>query len=79
MTIDKVSPFNWHLRIAEQAQSILGDKVLGMQVNNEPNLYARHGHRPESYSPKDYYTEFGEVIQALEEDERITRVRCLLV
>jgi len=50
-----------------------------MQVNNEPNLYARHGHRPESYSPKDYHTEFGEVIQALEEDERITRVNRMLV
>jgi len=49
-----------------------------VQVNNEPNLSARHGHRPESYSPKDYHTEFGEVIQALEEDERITRVNRML-
>jgi len=70
---------NWRLQIAEQAQSILGDKLIGMQVGNEPDLYARHGHRPESYSPKDYHTEFGEMVQALKEDQKIQRVNGMLV
>jgi len=34
---------------------------------------------PNHIHPKNYYTEFGEVIQALEEDERITRVNRMLV
>ncbi len=30
----------------EHGQNILGDKLLGMQAGNEPDLYAAHGHRP---------------------------------
>ena len=35
------------IEIAELSQAILGDKLIGMQVGNEPDLYARHGERPE--------------------------------
>lgn len=35
------------IEIAEVAQEVLGDKLIGMQVGNEPDLYARHGERPE--------------------------------
>ena len=31
---------NPRLQIAEQADAILGDNVLGYQVGNEPDLYA---------------------------------------
>jgi hypothetical protein len=37
---------NFRLAIAEQGQAILGDYLVGLQVGNEPDLYARHGHRP---------------------------------
>jgi len=33
---------NWRLAIAEHAQEILGDNLLGMQAGNEPDLYARY-------------------------------------
>ena len=43
-------PFNdtshFRLAIAEQGQQILGDYLIGLQVGNEPDLYAAHGHRP---------------------------------
>jgi hypothetical protein len=32
---------NWRLQIAEYSQAILGDKLVGMQVGNEPDLYER--------------------------------------
>ncbi|KAJ3569540.1 hypothetical protein NP233_g4984 [Leucocoprinus birnbaumii] len=69
---------NWRLQIAEYSQRILGDKLVGMQVGNEPDLYARHGHRPESYTPMDYFNEFGQMIQALK-DNGIPRVDDMLV
>jgi hypothetical protein len=37
---------NFRLGIAEQGQQILGDYLIGLQVGNEPDLYANHGHRP---------------------------------
>jgi hypothetical protein len=37
---------NFHLGIAEQGQAILGDYLIGLQVGNEPDLYARHKRRP---------------------------------
>lgn len=36
---------NFRLEIAEVGQSILGNKLIGLQVGNEPDLYSRHGHR----------------------------------
>lgn len=30
---------NWRLTIAEQAQNILGDNLLGLQAGNEPDFY----------------------------------------
>lgn len=37
---------NFRLAIAERGQAILGDYLIGIQAGNEPDLYARHGHRP---------------------------------
>ena len=36
---------NFRLQIVEQGQAILGDYLIGLQVGNEPDLYADHGHR----------------------------------
>ena len=35
---------NLRLGIAEVGQAVLGDKLKGLQVGNEPDLYQRHGH-----------------------------------
>ncbi|KAF9228223.1 glycoside hydrolase family 79 protein [Gyrodon lividus] len=68
-------PFNdtqhWRLQIAEVGESLLGDYLIGLQAGNEPDLYSRHGHRPQSYSPDDYKNEFGELIQAISADSSI--------
>jgi hypothetical protein len=37
---------NFRLGIVEYGQAILGDYLIGLQAGNEPDLYARHGHRP---------------------------------
>lgn len=37
---------NLRLEIAEAGMRILGSKLKGLQVGNEPDLYQRHGHRP---------------------------------
>ena len=37
---------NFRLAIVEQGQQILGDYLIGLQVGNEPDLYAAHQHRP---------------------------------
>ncbi|OSD00696.1 hypothetical protein PYCCODRAFT_1437022 [Trametes coccinea BRFM310] len=59
------------LQIAETADAILGDNVLGYQVGNEPDLYASHGHRPPTYNETDYYNEFGVVVDAVQQDQNI--------
>ncbi|RPD77290.1 hypothetical protein L226DRAFT_505448 [Lentinus tigrinus ALCF2SS1-7] len=70
-------PFNdtTHLRlqIAEAADSILGDNVLGYQVGNEPDLYASHERRPADYDPQDYFDEFGIMVNGIHDDKKITR------
>lgn len=45
---------NWRLGIIERGDAILGDYLVGIQAGNEPDLYAKHGHRPavrSCYSP----------------------------
>lgn len=37
---------NWRLDIVEKGQEILGDRIIGFQAANEPDLYDDHGHRP---------------------------------
>ncbi|CDO77499.1 Glycoside Hydrolase Family 79 protein [Trametes cinnabarina] len=54
-----------HLEIAEWGERILGENLLGLQVGNEPDLYQRHGHRPEGYGPYDYFGEFGQVLDTM--------------
>ncbi|OJT11294.1 Beta-glucuronidase [Trametes pubescens] len=63
---------NLRLQIAEAADAILGDNVLGYQVGNEPDLYADHGHRPADYDQNDYNNEFGVVVAAVQQDSKIT-------
>ncbi|KAH9914075.1 uncharacterized protein BXZ73DRAFT_81751 [Epithele typhae] len=53
------------LQIAQYGQQILGDNLLGLQVGNEPDLYARHQHRPSTYGPYDFFGEFGDVVKAM--------------
>ncbi|TBU40507.1 hypothetical protein BD309DRAFT_870161 [Dichomitus squalens] len=67
------------LQIAEQADAILGDNVLGYQVGNEPDLYATHGSRPPTYGVQDYFNEFGTVIDGLKSDQKITKASTKLV
>lgn len=47
---------NWRLDIVERGQQILGDRLLGFQAGNEPDLYVSHGRRKavsEFISPTD--------------------------
>ncbi|HEX4749961.1 MAG TPA: glycosyl hydrolase family 79 C-terminal domain-containing protein [Bryobacteraceae bacterium] len=41
------------------------DRLLCFQIGNEPDLFARSGHRPESYSYSDYHQEFLRFASAL--------------
>ncbi|KAF5334902.1 hypothetical protein D9611_009930 [Ephemerocybe angulata] len=67
-------PFNdsttWRLQIAENAQRILGDNLLGLQAGNEPDFYQQFGRRTE-YSPQAYFTEIGQLIQTIDANPNI--------
>ena len=63
---------NLRLQIAAEGGRILGSNILGFQVGNEPDLYARHGHRPSTYSPQDYLNEFQTVVNALATVDSLT-------
>ncbi|KAF8154314.1 hypothetical protein B0H34DRAFT_84911 [Crassisporium funariophilum] len=75
-------PFNdtsaFRLGVAEQGQAILGDYLIGLQVGNEPDLYAAHFHRPPTYGPFDYFGEFGQLVGAMAGDAHVVN-RGLLV
>ncbi|KIM82064.1 glycoside hydrolase family 79 protein [Piloderma croceum F 1598] len=75
-------PFNntqhFNLAIAEVGQAVLGDNLIGLQVGNEPDLYARHGHRPANYGPSDYVAEFGRLVDAMANDTNV-RNRSMLI
>ncbi|KAI6035708.1 glycoside hydrolase family 79 protein [Pisolithus marmoratus] len=64
---------NLRLQIAEVGEAVLdsGGYLLGFQVGNEPDLYAAHGVRPSTYSPYDYFGEFGIVVDAVNNDNSI--------
>ncbi|KAH9927381.1 glycoside hydrolase family 79 protein, partial [Amylocystis lapponica] len=62
---------NLRLAVAEYGERILGNNLLGLQIGNEPDLYARHGHRPSSYGPGDYFNEFGQIASAMQADSNI--------
>lgn len=70
-------PFNdtsdWRLEIAQTGEAILGERLLGFQVGNEPDLYADHGHRQANYSVWDYFGEFAEIIDAIAADTAIPK------
>ncbi|KAJ6512845.1 glycoside hydrolase family 79 protein [Mycena sanguinolenta] len=65
---------NLRLKIAEVGEQVLGDKLLGLQVGNEPDRYGVDGYRPVTYSPVDYSNDFGIVDAALRADPRISLV-----
>ncbi|KAJ7235652.1 glycoside hydrolase family 79 protein [Mycena rebaudengoi] len=56
-------PFD--LSIVASSQRILGDKLLGYQASNEPDLYTAHGHRLSNYSQFDYFGEFSDLLGQL--------------
>ncbi|KAJ8495477.1 hypothetical protein ONZ45_g12847 [Pleurotus djamor] len=66
------------LGIASVGSQILGDYLIGLQAGNEPDLYARHGHRPETYQPQDYVNELQGLLTAMSGDE-FERARQMLI
>jgi hypothetical protein len=69
---------NLRLDIATEGERILGSNILGFQVGNEPDLYARHGHRPSTYGPQDYFNEFQAVVNALAATNGLSDVNNLI-
>jgi hypothetical protein len=65
---------NPRLQIAEYAEEILGDNLLGLQVGNEPDLYGGDGlgGRTAAYTPQNYVTEFGQMMTAINNDPKIS-------
>ncbi|KAJ7092343.1 glycoside hydrolase family 79 protein [Mycena belliarum] len=68
-------PFNetapFRLDIVHHGEAILGENLLGLQAANEPDLYADHKQRPETYSPFDYFGEFGDLVAVLAADDKV--------
>ncbi|KAH9943353.1 glycoside hydrolase family 79 protein [Epithele typhae] len=59
---------NWRFNIAEVAEAVLGDSLLGFQASNEPDFYVKHNHRPEGWGPTDFFKEFGTMTEAWNAD-----------
>ncbi|KAF7302910.1 Glyco-hydro-79C domain-containing protein [Mycena kentingensis (nom. inval.)] len=59
---------NLRLEIVEAAEKILGDRILGYQVGNEPDQYGLHHMRPIDYSIEDYMADYERVETALRSD-----------
>ncbi|TFK29184.1 hypothetical protein FA15DRAFT_610933 [Coprinopsis marcescibilis] len=66
------------LEIAEVGQRALGPHLIGLQAGNEPDLYARHGHRPSNYGPYDYVGEFGDLVNAMAGDQHFSNRNLLI-
>lgn len=60
------------LRVAEVAEQVLGDNIVGFQLGNEPDLYQSHGYR-QTYSVPDYFNEFQTMLGAIDADPLITK------
>ncbi|KAJ7145148.1 glycoside hydrolase family 79 protein [Mycena crocata] len=67
------------LQIAEVAETVLGDRLLGFQVGNEPDQYGIHNHRPMTYNEYDYSNDFGVVDAALRADPKMSSVKRKLI
>ncbi|PIL25780.1 hypothetical protein GSI_11530 [Ganoderma sinense ZZ0214-1] len=66
------------LQIAELGDAILGDNVLGYQVGNEPDLYASHQRRPDTYNVQNYFDEFGVMVNGIHDDKQIKNANKLV-
>ena len=53
---------NPRMDIAELAQAVLGDRLVGLQLGNEPDLYGYNGIRGPGYSPAQYDQDWGTVL-----------------
>ncbi|KAH7339431.1 glycoside hydrolase family 79 protein [Rhizoctonia solani] len=51
--------------VAQTAEKILGDRLLGFQLGNEPDLYGSHGRRNSSYSMENYMNDYQTMINDL--------------
>ncbi|KAJ7146974.1 glycoside hydrolase family 79 protein [Mycena epipterygia] len=54
--------------IVSASQAILGDYLLGLQAGNEPDMYALHQHRNDTYSPFDYGGEVSDFLAQIASD-----------
>ncbi|KAJ6512844.1 glycoside hydrolase family 79 protein [Mycena sanguinolenta] len=70
---------NLRLGIAEYGERIVGDRLIGFQVGNEPDQYASHQHRPTTYGPADYSNDFQTVVTALQADSNVAQVNGKLI
>ncbi|KAJ3880476.1 hypothetical protein F5051DRAFT_161099 [Lentinula edodes] len=70
---------NFRLEIAQSAQEILGDYLMGVQAGNEPDLYAAHGHRSSNYSQYDYVGELGSLIDDMSQYSNLSIAQNLLL
>ncbi|GJJ09247.1 hypothetical protein Clacol_003469 [Clathrus columnatus] len=63
---------NPRLEIGEACDSILGDHLLGLQLGNEPDLYALHGLRPSDYNVSNYISDIQIMLNAVNGDSKMS-------
>ncbi|GJE97918.1 glycoside hydrolase family 79 protein [Phanerochaete sordida] len=69
---------NIHMEIVEHGEQIIGNNLLGFQVSNEPDLYAKHLHRNETYGASDFYVEFGNWRDAFNNDALVPAKKTMI-
>ncbi|KAH8118971.1 hypothetical protein DFH11DRAFT_1562225 [Phellopilus nigrolimitatus] len=63
---------NPRMQMAELGQQVLGSKLIGLQLGNEPDLYHQNQLRGSDYSPTQYDVEWGQVLQDYINDPNIS-------
>ncbi|KAG8964225.1 hypothetical protein FRC03_002055, partial [Tulasnella sp. 419] len=51
--------------VVQQAQEILGDRLLALQLANEPDLYGHHKKKQEGYNQQNFFDDTASMIQSL--------------
>ncbi|KIJ34940.1 glycoside hydrolase family 79 protein, partial [Sphaerobolus stellatus SS14] len=73
------TPATPRLGIAEASERILGDRLLGLQVGNEPDLFESHQARAAPYNVPQYVAEFQEFVNFFKTDSNIQTQNSLIV
>ncbi|KIJ34938.1 glycoside hydrolase family 79 protein [Sphaerobolus stellatus SS14] len=67
------------LGIVEASERLFGNRRLGLQIGNEPDLYAGNGKRNPTYGQQEYINEMQYMISLMEADQNIRSTNPIII